>query len=220
MSEQITEMNMLVQEAARMLTSSQRSILGIAGPPGAGKTTLAKAIFEQLSNLPEYHNEVVLLPMDGFHLPNTILEKKSIKDIKGAPETFDTQAYIELLQNVKDRPEKTWYAPGFDRTKDDVVPKMYTISPSVKLIITEGNYLLMPGPWKPIKMLCDSTWFLDIDPKIERKRLINRHIEENMRSPGSASEWVDRSDLKNAELVRSQSTKADQYIIVPENFRY
>ena len=206
-----------VSHAQRLRESSRRSVLAIAGPPGAGKTTFAKALVDQLAAMPGGSKTVSLLPMDGYHLPNAALDKLGLRHVKGAPQTFDVKAYITLLKHIVQFADRTWYAPDFSRETDEPVPNGFCISPEVRLVVTEGNYLLLPGEWAPIKKLCAETWFLDVDPAIERARLLKRQLEEVGRSPEAAADWVDRSDLANAELVRAKSTKADRYIILPEN---
>lgn len=206
----------LVAHAEKLLESDQRSILAIAGPPGAGKTTIAKQLMEVLSET--YDKELIaLLPMDGYHLLNEVLDERGLRDVKGSPDTFDVQSYITLLQNVRNNPDQMWYAPDFDRENDKPVPDKIVIPPQARLIITEGNYLLLPGKWAPIKELCDETWFLDVDHDVERTRLVKRHIEEIGRTAIDAARFVERSDLANAKLIRDQSTEPTRRFTVPDN---
>lgn len=193
----------LITRAKKLYGASPRSVLAIAGPPGSGKTTLAKQLVEALGD----KDTVVLLPLDGYHLSNATLDERGIRNIKGAPQTFDVDSYIDLLRNVRNFPEKTWYAPDFSHKIDEPVSNAIAIKPDVRLVITEGNYLLLPGKWGQVKRLCDETWFLDIDPAIERKRLIKRQIEESGRTLDTAIDWVDRNDLANAAFVRNHSAE-------------
>lgn len=197
----------LVGVAEGLRRSHRRCILGIAGPPGAGKSTFAEALVGRLRELPGGAGTVALLPMDGFHLLNEELVRLGLRERKGAPETFDVEAYLELLRKVRDLPDESWPAPGFSRVTDAPVPGAHRIPPEVRLVVTEGNYLLLPGPWAPVRELCAQIWYLDVDPATQRERLIRRQIEDCGRDRAAATEWVVRSDLVNAALVRAQSAE-------------
>jgi pantothenate kinase len=190
-------------DRAAALARRGRTLLGIAGCPGAGKSTLSDAL---ISSLPS----TVVVPMDGFHMLNDDLVRLGRRDRKGAPDTFDANAYIALLQRIRHQgADEIVTAPRYDRAASAPVPDAITIEPDVSLVITEGNYLLLDHrPWDEVKELLDEVWFADIDSADRLPRLIARHIEFG-KSPEEAREWVMRSDEANAALVAASRGRAD-----------
>lgn len=211
-NEEIHSIDEFVEVARVMRDSTRRSVLGIAGPPGAGKSTFARALVERLWKQSGEQDSVTLLPMDGFHLPNSVLDRIGLRDRKGAPDTFDAEGYVELLRNVLAEPDRDWFAPDFSRVTDEPVPNGFCIRPRTRLVVTEGNYLLLPGRWAEVRQLCAEVWYLDVDHEVERSRLIKRQINDCGRAPEAAIDWVDRSDLANAAIIRSESTEPHRYI--------
>lgn len=127
----------LAGRAATLATRGSRRILGIAGPPGAGKSTLAARLAEALG--PE---TAVVVPMDGFHLAQAELARTGLADRKGAPDTFDVAGYVSLLRRLRGADGATVYAPAFDRSLEEPIAGSIPVTPCVPLVITEGNYLL------------------------------------------------------------------------------
>ncbi|MFD8917299.1 nucleoside/nucleotide kinase family protein [Streptomyces sp. NPDC059569] len=185
-----------------------RRILGIAGPPGAGKTTLAAHIAGALGR-----DRAVLVPMDGFHLADTELRRLGLLGRKGAPETFDPYGYTALLRRLRTaRAGETVYAPGFDRELEQPVAGTIPVPPDVPLVITEGNYLLLDdgpdGPWSEVRGLLDETWWVDLADEERVRRLIARH-ERFGKPPAEAERFVLESDEANARLVAPGRSAAD-----------
>ncbi len=145
-----------LDELLRRLVPGQRLILGIAGAPGSGKSTVAQALQRELE-------EAVVVPMDGFHLGNTIIDGTPLRDRKGAPDTFDVGGYVSLLARLVRRDEEVVYAPAFRRSLDEPVAASIAVPRSAPVVITEGNYLLstLPG-WREIRQHLDEVWFLDL----------------------------------------------------------
>ncbi|MFE7777189.1 nucleoside/nucleotide kinase family protein [Streptomyces sp. NPDC057445] len=186
----------LSERARRLALPGARRILGIAGPPGAGKSTLAEQLVARLGGL------AVLVPMDGFHLARTELERLGRAGRKGAPDTFDAVGYAALLARLR-APEEgtTVYAPAFDRSLEEPVAGSIPVPPDIPLVITEGNYLLHDdGPWARVRGLLDEAWYLELDDGLRVPRLVDRHVRHGKARP-YAERWVRDSDEANARLV-------------------
>ncbi len=195
----------LVRRARALAVPGQRHILGIVGPPGAGKSTLAEAVCRALGEA------AILVPMDGFHLANDDLVRVGLRDRKGAPATFDAVAFLALLRRLRDAREDVVLAPAFDRHADSVVPDAITVPREIPLVVTEGNYLLLAEePWAAARPLLDEAWYLRSD-ETRVERLIRRHIEHG-KSPDHAHDWVHRSDEANARLIERTEGRADLVI--------
>ena len=180
---------------------SGRRVLGICGPPGAGKSTLATRIADATN--------AVIVPMDGFHLANAELDRLGRRDRKGAPDTFDAHGYVHLLRRLRDQAEPTVYAPKFDRDLDEPVAGAIPVPDTAELIITEGNYLLLDAePWTAVRQLLDEIWYLAPDEDQRVDRLIARHRSFG-ESPARARVHALGSDQRNAELVAATMTRAD-----------
>ncbi|MFD7557271.1 MULTISPECIES: nucleoside/nucleotide kinase family protein [unclassified Streptomyces] len=181
-----------------------RRILGIAGPPGAGKSTLAARLAEALG--PE---TAVVVPMDGFHLARAELARLGRADRKGAPDTFDAAGYVALLRRLRGSDGATVYAPAFDRSIEEPIAGSIPVDPDVALVITEGNYLLHDaGEWAEVRPLLDEAWYLAPEEDLRLRRLIDRHVRHG-KDPEHARAWVARSDEPNALLIARGRHRAD-----------
>ncbi len=185
---------------------SERRIIGVTGCPGSGKSTLAAGL---AAEHPDTH---VVVPMDGFHLAQRELFRLGRWMRKGAPDTFDVDGYVTLIERLRTATDHTIYAPRFDRHAEEPIANAIAIEPHHTTIITEGNYLLHPdGEWAKIRPLLDECWYVDCEYSSRIVRLIARHIEHG-RTAAEAAAWVHDVDEPNARLIRTSREKADVVI--------
>ena len=205
----------LVAGAEALLEQPGRVVLGITGPPGAGKSTLAELLLPRLRDSLD-PDSVGHLPMDGFHLADVQLDRLGMRDRKGAPDTFDVDGYVGALRRLHDEADRTLFVPGFERDLEQPIAAALAIPPSARLVVTEGNYLLLPdGGWERVRPLLAEAWYVELDDDVRRERLIRRH-EKFGKSPDAARSWVERSDEANARLVASTRERADLVVTVDD----
>ncbi|MEU6253776.1 nucleoside/nucleotide kinase family protein [Streptomyces sp. NPDC047043] len=202
----------LLTRARALVRPGRRAVLGIAGSPGAGKTTLAENLVRELNGTGEPW--VAHVPMDGFHLADVELDRLGRRDRKGAPDTFDAAGYAALLGRLREEGDgEVVYAPGFERVLEQPIAGTVPVPPTARLVVTEGNYLLLEsGAWPRVRRQLDEVWFCELDEEERLRRLIARH-EEFGKGHQEAVAWVMRSDQRNAELVAATRDRAD--LVVP-----
>lgn len=194
----------------RLTRPGRRTLVGITGPPGAGKSTVARALVTRLGP------DAALAGMDGFHLAQRELERLGRADRKGAPDTFDSYGYAALLGRLRANDEPVVYAPRFDRALEDSIAGSLAIDQSVPVVITEGNYLLLrQDGWTQAADRLDAIWYLDLPDAVRRDRLFRRHLRYG-RSPDQARTWALVHDERNAELIRSRMHLADLVVRVTD----
>ncbi len=192
----------LIARAHELAARGPRAILGIAGAPGGGKSTLAAAITDALGDA------AVLVPMDGFHLAQAEMVRQGTRDRMGAPYTFDTRGYVALLERLRTGAEVV-YAPAFRREIEEPIAGAIAVPAEVPLVVTEGNYLLVEeGDWGAVRGLLDEAWYVEMDETTRLDWLVARHIEFG-KTPDEARAWVMRSDQANAEIVAASRGRAD-----------
>ncbi|WP_036465044.1 nucleoside/nucleotide kinase family protein [Mycolicibacterium iranicum] len=202
----------LAADAIALGESAPRAVLGIAGSPGAGKSTLVEALLRGIGEQrgPGWAAHV---PMDGFHLADVQLRRLARLDHKGAPDTFDSAGFAHLLERVRHDTDDDVYAPGFERGLEQPLAAAVVVPPSARLVITEGNYLLLDRPgWRRARLAMDQVWFVIADEQTRIDRLIARHVEFGKR-PDVARAWVTDVDERNAGLVSSTATAADRVVV-------
>jgi pantothenate kinase len=197
----------LVRRAERLAAAGGRRILGIVGPPGAGKSTLAETIVRRLDG------RAALVPMDGFHLADRELERLGRRDRKGAPDTFDGDGYVALLRRLRDARDPVVYAPEYRREIEEPVSGAIPVPADVPLVVTEGNYLLLESqPWAAVPDLLDESWYLDLAESTRLELLVRRH-QTFGKDPAAARAWAAGSDQRNAEVVVATRHRAD--LVIP-----
>ena len=197
-------------EAALKSKKGSRIIVGIAGPPGSGKSTLSSLLLEDYEKVKPGMAKIV--PMDGFHLSNEKLEELGLLSLKGIPDSFDAAGFVRLMDRLKGSREIRIPFPLFDRSIEKVIPDGDFVDQENKLLIVEGNYLLYDKiPWNQIQHYLDYSIYLDAGEDILFPRLLERH-KEGGKSEKEAEEKVLSTDIPNARLVARSKEKAD-YIL-------
>jgi len=189
----------LADRARGLSRPGERRILGIAGAPAAGKSTLAAAVVAALAP------DAVLVPMDGYHLAAAELIRLGRIERKGAPDTFDVAGYTALLRRLRDCTDDVVYAPEFRREIEEPIAGAIAVPRAVPLVVTEGNYLLH---WAPVRALLDEVWFIDLNETTRLQRLIERHTAYG-RTRAEAEGRAHGSDQRNADLILAGRAGAD-----------
>lgn len=202
------------EQARALAIPGQRHILGFAGAPGAGKSTVAGQVVEALG--PEL---AVLVPMDGFHLANEVLIALQRRDRKGAHDTFDGSGYATLMHRIREQrsdglsgDDAIIYAPRFRRDLEEPIGSSIPIRPDTPLVVTEGNYLLLDvGAWPRAREVIDEVWFLAPLESVRHERLVRRHAAYG-KSREEAERWALGSDQRNAEVIEASAHRADRVL--------
>lgn len=197
-----------ILQALEPLATGPRRLLGVVGPPGAGKSTLAALMVDALGARAQ------AVPMDGYHLAQVELERLGRAQRKGAPDTFDVAGYAALLHRLRHQPaHETVYAPDFRREIEEPVAGALPVFAHTPLIITEGNYLLLDDDpaWAEVAMRLDEVWYLDVDADLRLERLAQRHMRFG-RTREQALDWIARTDEPNARRIEASASRATRRV--------
>ncbi len=188
--------NLLVERIQDMRTGTARILVAVSGAPASGKSTLAAELARRLRLL-KCATEV--LPMDGFHLDNAVLDARGLRQRKGAPETFDSAGFVNLIMRLRSGAEVI--APTFDRQRDTAISGAVVIPATCDVVIVEGNYLMLDeDPWRQLAPLWDLTVRLDVPMPELRARLIQRWLSANL-SRAAATRRAESNDIPNAQRI-------------------
>ena len=187
----------------RRAERNRRCVVGIAGPPGSGKSTLAENLREVLRE-----HSAIVVPMDGFHFDDAVLESRGLRSRKGAPETFDHAGFAALLARIRSG-EPDIAIPVFDRSMELSRAGAAIIGADIRFVLVEGNYLLLDEePWSGLAGLFDVTIFIEAARAELERRLLQRWREHG-RSEQEGRDWVASNDMPNVERVLARRRAAD-----------
>lgn len=188
--------------AQKLSARHQRVLLGVTGPPGAGKSTLSARLQRQLGDA------CAVVPMDGYHLSTAELDRRGLRHVKGCPDTFDAHGFVSVLQRLKTE-DATVYVPEFDRALEQPISGAIGVPPGEVLVLVEGNYLLLDSqPWDQVRPLLDEVWYCNLPGPQRLQRLVQRHVVHG-RSAEEAVVWANQVDQANADLIEASRLRAN-----------
>lgn len=205
----------LLDRVRDLAAGGDRVLIGIAGCPGAGKSTLAGWLAGALTaaGLP-----AVWVPMDGFHLADVALERLGRLGRKGAIDTFDGHGYLALLRRLRSETANVVYAPSFDRDIEQPLAGAIAVPAQARVIVSEGNYLLSgEEPWRGVRAAMTEVWYADLDDRVRLDRLTRRHVQFG-KTPDEAVRWVAEVDEPNAAAIRATRGSADLMVDIDALF--
>ncbi|MCY4203415.1 MAG: hypothetical protein OXD38_12545 [Aestuariivita sp.] len=199
----------LVFKIRAVPTKCKRRLIAIAGPPTAGKSTLAETLQNVLNKT---RNAIATtVPMDGFHLDNRLLALSGLQKYKGSPETFDVDGFVTLVKRLT--VEDFVYYPIFDRTQDQAIAGSGVVTPDCETIVIEGNYLLFDEPlWSELVPFWDFSIWIDVDEEEIRNRCMQRWVKLGL-SEEEAKERTEQNDLRNTRRIMNARVPAN-YVVV------
>ncbi|MDA8586208.1 AAA family ATPase [Rhodobacteraceae bacterium] len=190
-----------IAETIRKLPQSKRQLIAMAGPPAAGKSTISKALVAELGD------SAALVPLDGFHFSNDILDARDLRARKGAPESFDLAGFSALLERLRTEAEVA--VPTFNRALDVSIGSSVLVKKHHNLIIVEGNYLLLDEPgWRDLKTQWDLSVALNVPEEVLEQRLIQRWLDHGLSAKDARTRAMS-NDIPNARRVARNQTAAD-----------
>lgn len=200
---------LLPEILTRLEKTDGRLFVAIAGPPGAGKSTTSAKLQGALNKGGDGDTPAIVVPMDGFHLDDVILNQRGLRSRKGSPPTFDFAGFEVLLERLKRGHEEEIFIPIFDRSLELSRGAAAVVRPHHRVILVEGNYVLLDRePWSKLTRLFDLTVFIDVPlPELER-RLMDRWRGYGFDEEKARNHML-FNDVPNAKLVKLHSRKPD-----------
>ncbi|MGA5466961.1 nucleoside/nucleotide kinase family protein [Mycobacterium sp. NPDC050041] len=191
----------------------RRLIAGVTGPPGAGKSTFASGLVDELNA--RSPSTAAYLPMDGFHLAKVQLDRLGARQRRGAPDTFDVDGYRAILTRLTHSyAVADVFVPDFDRRLDDPVAAARVVPARARVVVTEGNYLaLATDGWAAVRPLLERLYYVDALPDVRRRRLLDRHTRSGLAAM-EAQRWVDTVDEPNARLIAATRPSCDTVLLI------
>ncbi|KDQ17566.1 hypothetical protein BOTBODRAFT_577684 [Botryobasidium botryosum FD-172 SS1] len=211
--------------------SPSRILVGIAGIPASGKSTIALRIAHHINQSRPPGDEIaIVVGLDGWHYTRAVLDTfDNVEEAharRGAAFTFDASAYVDfvvslrqmgaestevLLSEVERPPDHEprsvplpiVRAPSFSHTLKDPTPDAIHIRPAHRIVILEGLYTFLGiEPWRRASELLDERWFVEIEFDEARSRLIKRHVATGVARDEEEACWrADHNDLPNGHFV-------------------
>ncbi|WP_440657373.1 nucleoside triphosphate hydrolase [Ensifer adhaerens] len=195
----------IANEILKRAAGAARFVVAIAGPPGAGKSTLAEALAETLVVGGE---RAAVLPMDGFHMDNAVLEEKGLLPRKGSPETFDVRAFLSTVAAVRANDGEV-LVPVFDRSREIAIASARIVAPETRIILVEGNYLLLDeAPWDRLEGAFDFSIFINPGVAELERRLLQRWFDHGYDEEAAKRKALG-NDIPNAHRVVDHQRAAD-----------
>ena len=195
---------------ARVAKGKKRILVGIAGGPGSGKSTITKILVDNLNA--DTPGTATSVPMDGFHMRHETLTDLGIANAKGVPHTFEAELFLTFLSDLKQATTDI-RGPAYSRQIEDVVDDVILIAGTAQILVVEGNYLLHDDPpWRAIADLLEFSVFINIPRERARTRLLKRHAEHGLFTKERNIVHVDNVDLANYDLAARSKNRADLII--------
>lgn len=198
------QVSRIVDAVKALPSAADRIVIAVAGPPAAGKSTVAEGVQQRLekAGIP-----CALVPMDGFHLDNSELEGLGLLSRKGSAQTFDLAGFTALLESLTTEDEVS--VPLFDRAKDKVLPAARMINARHRHVVVEGNYLFLDEPgWRDLARFWTLSVFIAPSLEVLRARLLQRWLDHGL-SAETAEERAEGNDLPNARHVLENSNRTN-----------
>ncbi|MFC0528996.1 nucleoside/nucleotide kinase family protein [Phytohabitans kaempferiae] len=209
--ERLSSLDPLISRLRALGEGGRRVMVGLAGAPGAGKSTLAQALVDRLEA-----GSAAVVSMDGFHLAAEVIAGTELQARRGAIDTYDADGFLHLLRRLRSADEAVVHAPRYAREIEDPIAAAISVPGHIRYIVVEGNYLLAEPPvWRSARAQLDEVWFIDVASELRLSRLVERHVAFG-KSRDQALLWSHGSDEVNARLIDAGRAFADLVINVED----